>query len=102
MLPKPSDSRRANGQPQECPPDTKRSRAEGSCSGGGGLTKTAAASPFNTTPKTVTKWVERFNAEAWIAPLETPFIAPRQGQSPQAKHYLGQHRRPAAYRGESC
>src|ERR1700721_359346 len=29
----------------------------------GGLSKTAAARQFNTTPKTVAKWVERFRAE---------------------------------------
>src|SRR5260370_6771070 len=29
----------------------------------GGLTKAAAAGQFNTTPKTVAKWVERFRAE---------------------------------------
>ena len=29
----------------------------------GGLTKVAAARRFNSTPKTVAKWVDRFNAE---------------------------------------
>ena len=31
----------------------------------GGLNRAAAARQFNTTAKTVAKWVERFRAEAW-------------------------------------
>jgi transposase-like protein len=33
----------------------------------GGLSKAAAARQFNTTPKTVTKWVERYRAETSAA-----------------------------------
>jgi len=44
-----------------------------------GMTKAAAARQFNTTPKTVGKWVDRFLAErrGWFARsiLKTSFIA---------------------------
>jgi hypothetical protein len=32
-----------------------------------GLSKAAASRQFNTTPKTVAKWIHRFEAEAWRA-----------------------------------
>jgi transposase len=32
-----------------------------------GLSKAAAARRFNTTPKTVAKWVDRFSADGWFA-----------------------------------
>jgi transposase len=51
----------------------------------GGLSKAAAARQFNTTPKTVTKWVERYRAagvdglrDRSSRPLSLP------GQTPQA------------------
>ena len=40
----------------------------------GGLSKLAAARQFNTTTKTVAKWVERFRAEGADG-LSAPFIA---------------------------
>ena len=44
-----------------------------------GLSNAAAARQFNTTPKTVAKWVARFRARRrrWLARplLKTPFIA---------------------------
>jgi len=47
----------------------------------GGLTKTAAARRFNTTPKTVAKWVERFNAQGMDGLRDRPsrpFSSPSQ------------------------
>jgi Helix-turn-helix domain len=48
-----------------------------------GLSKAAAALQFNTTPKTVAKWVERFRAddERWFARplLQASFIAKPNG-----------------------
>ena len=44
----------------------------------GGLSKTAAARRFNTTPKTVAKWIRRFRAGCrWFARpfVKTSFIA---------------------------
>src|SRR5882724_2773427 len=50
----------------------------------GGLTKAAAARQYNTTPKTVAKWVERFRAEGVDGlrdrsskPLSSPDQTPR-------------------------
>jgi transposase len=52
-----------NGHTQECHFDAQRSRDDGSRGGDFGLPKAAAARQFNTTSKTVAKWVERFEAE---------------------------------------
>ncbi|MCK1619081.1 helix-turn-helix domain-containing protein [Bradyrhizobium sp. 159] len=45
----------------------------------GGLSQAGAADLFNTSPKTVAKWVKRFRAkgaaELWDRFLQTPFIA---------------------------
>ena len=51
-----------NGHAQECAFDGQRSRDDGSC-GDRGLSKAGAARRFNTTPKTVAKWLRRFGAE---------------------------------------
>jgi transposase len=51
-------------QLQECSPDAERSRGHGAaCDRRRAERGTAAARQFNTTPKTVAKWVERFRAE---------------------------------------
>ena len=45
-----------------------------------GLSKAEAARRFNTTPKTVAKWVERLRAEAWglCDRFSMPFSSPSQ------------------------
>ena len=47
----------------------------------GGLSKAAAAHQFNTTPKTVAKWVGRFQAEG-VAGLQDRSSRPHSSASP--------------------
>jgi transposase len=54
---------RPDEQPQECSPDAERSRGDGPVCGQRRGEQGAAARQFNTTPKTVAEWVERFRAE---------------------------------------
>ena len=54
---------RPDERPQECASDAQRSRGDGASVVEGGLSKADAACQFNTTPKTVAKWVARFRAE---------------------------------------
>ena len=74
-----------------------------------GLSKAAAARQFNTTPKTVAKWVARFKAEGVAGlrdrssrPLSSPSQTParhsrcRRGFAPPAPH-PGAHRQPARH-----
>src|ERR1700685_618448 len=55
----------------------------------GGLSKATAAHQFNTTPKTVAKWVGRFQAEG-VAGLQdrvpAAFIAKPNDASPMRRH----------------
>ena len=46
----------------------------------GGISKAAAARQFNTTPKTVAKWVERFRGES-MAGLQDRSSKPRSSPS---------------------
>lgn len=55
-------ARGPNGRSPECTPDTARSRTDGPHVIDEGLSKTEAAHRFNTTAKTVAKWVARFKA----------------------------------------
>ena len=51
----------------------------------GGLTKAAAARQFNTTPKTVAKWVDRFNAEG-VDGVRPNQLALQNPQTPAHEH----------------
>jgi transposase InsO family protein len=67
----------------------------------GGLSKAAAACRFNTTPKTVSKWVDRFRTEGVEGLRDRssrPFSSP--GQTPQAKCAAVEAMRRQRYTGE--
>jgi len=52
-----------NGHSQECASDAERSRGDVRSVVEGGLSHAVGARQFNTTPKTVAKWVKRFSTE---------------------------------------